>query len=70
MGRVECYSGGEYAERPRALFWQGERLEVESVLAQWKFPNGKAFKVRTKDNRAFELRYDKTTDEWDLSELS
>ena len=69
-GLVECYSGGEYAERPRALFCQGERLEVEAILDQWRFPNGKAFKVRTTDGRAFELRYDQASGEWDLSELA
>ena len=35
---VECHSGYEYAERPVALHWQGQRLEIESVEAEWRIP--------------------------------
>jgi hypothetical protein len=61
---VECHSGYEYAERPIAVWWQGERLEVESVEAQWRISGGKKFRVRTRDNRVFELLYVELYDEW------
>lgn len=66
-GQVECYSGGEYAERPRAFYWQGARLEVAEVLASWRTPSGKRFQVRVEDGSIFELSYDATMDAWDIN---
>ena len=61
---VECHSGYEYAERPTAVWWQGERLEVEAVEAEWRISGGKKFRVRTRDGRVFELLYVELYDEW------
>jgi len=61
---VECHSGYEYAQRPVALHWEGQRLEIELVEAQWRTPGGKCFRVRTRDGRAFELFYSEHSDEW------
>jgi len=61
---VECYSGGEYAERPLAVRWMGERLAVEEVERAWRSPTGKCFWVRTGDGRRFELAYDEQNDAW------
>jgi hypothetical protein len=61
---VECHSGYEYAERPIAVWWKGERLEVEAVEAQWRISGGKKFRVRTHDGRVFELLYVELYDEW------
>ena len=67
--RVECYSGLEYAERPTALHWKGERLEVEAVEAQWRISGGKKFRVRTTDGQMFELLYVELYDEWRVHQL-
>jgi hypothetical protein len=61
---VECHSGFEYAERPTALWWEGTRLEVAEVEAQWRISGGKKFRVRTVDGRVFELLYVELYDEW------
>ena len=61
---VECHSGLEYAGRPTAFWWQGERLEVEAVEAEWRVPEGKTFRVRTIDGQVFELLYVELYDEW------
>jgi hypothetical protein len=65
---VECYSGGEYAERPRALHWQGLRLEVSEVLRSWRSLEGVRFLVRAADDRVFELGYAIETDAWSILE--
>ena len=61
---VECHSGYTYAERPVALRWEGQRLEIERVEAEWRIPGGKRFRVRTQDGRSFELFYGELYDEW------
>jgi hypothetical protein len=61
---VECHSGSEYAERPTALWWNGQRLEVVEVEARWRIPGGKKFRVRTRDGQVFELLYVELYDEW------
>ncbi|HZW03066.1 MAG TPA: hypothetical protein VFF68_03995 [Anaerolineaceae bacterium] len=67
---VECHSGYEYAERPVALQWEGERLTVDEVEAGWQIPGGKRFRVRTSDGRRFELFYGELYDEWRIHPIS
>ncbi len=64
---VECHSGFEYAERPTALRWEGQRLEVEAILDQWRISGGKCFRVRVTDGRVFELFYGELYDEWRIN---
>ncbi len=65
--RVECHSGYEYAERPVAIHWEGGRLEIEEIDAQWRIPGGKRFRVRTRDGRLFDLFYGELYDEWRIN---
>ena len=54
---VECHSDYTYAERPVALTWEGSRLEITEITAQWRTPDEKRFQVRTIDGQKFELSY-------------
>jgi hypothetical protein len=64
--RVECHSGHTYAQRPTALWWEGARLEVAAVTAEWRTPEGKCFRVRTSDGRMFEVEYSESQDRWSI----
>jgi hypothetical protein len=66
---VECHSGYEYAERPVAVWWQGQRLVVEAVEAEWRISGGKKFRVRTVGGQVFELLYVELYDEWRVHAL-
>lgn len=68
-GAVECHSGHAYADRPIALHWQGERLEIVAVEAEWRTPDGHFFRVRATGERKFELFYSELKDEWKIIEL-
>jgi hypothetical protein len=61
---VECYSGVEYPERPTAISYQGQRLEIAQVIQTWRVPEGKRFRVQTADMQVFELVYKESEDEW------
>ena len=69
MDIVECRSDSEYAERPLALLWQGERLEIAEILGRWHGPGEKGFRVKTTDGHAFELTYREIPDEWHVQPL-
>ena len=66
---VECHSGYEYAERPTALRWEGQRLEIVEIQDQWRIPGAHCFRVRTSDERTFELFYGELYDEWRINPL-
>lgn len=66
---VECHSGYTYGERPVAFMWQGTRLEVAEVQAQWRVPHGRCFRVRTLDDGLFELSYEAATGVWHIEPL-
>lgn len=64
--QVECRSDLEYADTPLAFVWQGQRLEVEGVIARARTPRGKVFRVMTVGSGAFELTYDEIEAEWSI----
>jgi hypothetical protein len=64
---VECHSGYIYAERPIALRWEDQRLEITEILARWRIPGGHCFRVSVNDGRVFELFYGELYDEWRIS---
>jgi hypothetical protein len=66
---VECHSGFEYAERPKALHWQGMRLEIRQILNHWREPGLKRFRVVTEDERVFDLSYHEDQDSWTIEPL-
>ena len=69
MDNVQCRSDAEYAERPLVVRWKGERLEISEILASWRRPGAKAFRVRTAGGRLFELTYMEIQDHWEIQPL-
>lgn len=66
IGAVECHSGYAYGERPIAFQWEGRRLVVAKIEAAWRLPDGRAFRLRTEDDRVFELSYSESDDVWHI----
>ena len=62
---VECRSDHSYAQRPLAIWWQGQRLEVAEILAEWRTPQGKRFRVSTAAG-IFELTYQEPESTWTI----
>lgn len=69
MDTVECHSDTEYAEHPRAVHWQGQRLEVTEVLSRWHQPYAKGFRIRTTGGGLFEVIYREIPDTWEIQPL-
>jgi len=67
--QVECHSGYTYAQRPTALHWQDERLDIEEILFEWHSPHARYFKVITVNHLAFELAYIEDSDQWRIIPL-
>jgi hypothetical protein len=65
---VECHSGFIYADRPIALTWEGLRLEIVRILAEWRTPEKIYFRVRTTNGWEFELAYNLAMDEWQVKQ--
>ena len=70
MEIVECHSSSAYDERPIALTWEGQRLEIIEILADWRTPDEHRFRVRTSDLRTFELAYRAAEHEWQIQPIS
>jgi hypothetical protein len=69
MDAVECRSDTDYAERPLAVTWEGRRFEVAEILAGWRGPGEKGFRVKTANGMAFELHYRELSGEWEVLPL-
>jgi hypothetical protein len=68
-GVVLCHSGHTYAQRPIAFWWEGERLEVDTINAEWRSPTGKHFRVKTQQGAVYELIYDQASDNWRIQQM-
>ncbi|NWG07159.1 MAG: hypothetical protein HXY35_10815 [Chloroflexi bacterium] len=64
MNTVECRSDSTFAERPLSLTWGGVRYEIAEIVARWRGPGEKGFRVKTTDGQAFDLTYRELSDEW------
>ena len=67
--KVKCYSGQTYAERPKSFSWESADYEIEEIEKEWREPGERFFKVRTKDNKLFQLCYNESQDHWSLTDL-
>lgn len=66
---VYCRSDSDYAERPLALKWQDERLEVIQILGRWRTPTGVHFKVKANNQAVFDLFYNPHEDTWQVDQI-
>jgi hypothetical protein len=64
---VRCYSGQSYAERPKSFTWQDKEYEVAEIEKEWRGEGTRNFRVRTKDNKLFQLCYNESQDQWSLT---
>ncbi len=61
---VECRSDSEYAECPLAITWNGQHYEIAEIVARWRGPGEKGFRVKTTNGQAFDITYREIPDEW------
>jgi hypothetical protein len=63
---VECRSDLDFADTPLALHWEGRRLKIVEIVARWRTPQGKSFRVKSAGDQLFELFYDEVNEEWHI----
>ena len=63
---VECRSDLDYADTPLALHWGGRHLKIVEIVARWRTPRGKNFRVKTAEDQVFELFYNEVDEEWHI----
>jgi len=67
---VLCRSETEYAEQPVALMWEGVKKEVLHVVASWRTPAGKVFRVQVENEQIYELSYYEEPGTWSIKLVS
>jgi hypothetical protein len=65
---VECHSEYQYAERPSAFTWNGERIVISEIIARWRSPRGMHFRVSTTTQGIFELSYLELEGTWEVQQ--
>jgi hypothetical protein len=66
---VECHSGYTYADRPKAMYLNHAWHKVKEIITEWQTPEGKHFRLITKDENSYELIYDIANDRWTCHQL-
>jgi hypothetical protein len=62
--QVVCYAGRTSPERPTSFVWRGREHTVEKIESEWREPGVKCFRLRSGDDRMFELCYYEGADKW------
>ena len=65
---VDCYAGDRGDETPRRFTRGDQRVEILAVVAQWRTPDHRYFRVLTAEE-TYTLRHDVTSGGWELTEL-
>ncbi len=63
---VHCHSGYTYAQRPVSFSFAGQDYDIETIVAENRFPDGRQFLVQTGDGNLFELIYNQVNDHWQV----
>lgn len=63
--KVIAYSGYRGEEKPRFLFVDERKIEVE-VLMEWREEDGYFYKVKGSDGNVYILKYDLNEEIWRL----
>ncbi len=64
---VECYAGYRGEETPRRFQIGARSIEVAEVIDRWISPDHRYFKVLGNDEGLYILRYDTSTNRWELT---
>lgn len=62
--RVEAYAGASYPEKPTAVWYEGRRHPVVSLLRSRRSPSALHFLVEVEDLGRLELVYELASDTW------
>ena len=65
---VDCYAGAQGDETPRRFTRGDQLIEILAVVAQWRTPDHRYFRVRTAAEETSTLRQDVTSGGWELTE--
>ncbi len=65
---VDGYAGSQGDETPRRFTRGDQRVEILAVVARWRTPDHRYFRVRTADETCT-LRQDVTSGGWELTEV-
>lgn len=65
--RVECHAGYRDEETPRRFYIGTRTIEVVDVIDRWLAPEHRYFKVLGNDDGIYILRYDTTSNRWELT---
>jgi hypothetical protein len=65
--QVELQANDLDTPMPRALRFDGRRLEVVETIDQWYGPDYRYVKIRTHDEALYILKFDELRAEWELT---
>jgi len=65
---VECQAGFSACDHPMAVFWEGQRCEVLKILAEWRTPQAKCYRLLLKGGINLEAKFMEEKD-WQIKML-
>ena len=67
--RVECHSGYSSCDHPNAIFWHGQRHLVKAILAEWRTPIEKHYRLLVAGNLILNAFFDEKNNSWNVEKI-
>jgi len=64
--RVECQSGYSACDRPTAVVWEDQRLEITRIESERREPEAKCYRLITGNGLRFETRFYEIENRWQV----
>ncbi len=65
---VRCMAGYRADERPLSFLVDDREIEIFTIVESWREPDYSYFRVKTKDDRVYDLRRHEYEDYWQVRE--
>jgi len=70
FSQVECQSGYSHCDHPTAIIWEGKRLAVKNIEAEWREPDIKYYRILTEDCIRLEIQFNENENIWRITPIT
>lgn len=69
VAKVECQSGYSSCDHPNAVWWLGQRHLVKAIMAEWRTPIEKHYRLLVPENMIFHAAFHMKNNSWNVEKI-
>ena len=69
VSKVECHSGFSSCDHPTAIWWQGHHHLVKAIIAEWRTPIEKHYRLLIDENLILNAVFNEKNNSWNVEKI-